>query len=114
MAHPVVLATGRTNGIIMLLVFSGCKRFTTKYAEHLFLVTPKKRAVYLWEWLSKLEGSDNQNSCRRHQEMKYIAYVVMQFHKIVGHEGPLIPSEPSNSESRCNVHMEWEDGELTI
>ena len=37
-----------------------------------------------------------------------------RFHKKFGHERPLIPSEPSYSRSRWNVHMEWENGESTI
>ena len=38
---------------------------------------------------------------------------VWRFKRIVGHQGPLRPSDPAYMGSKYNVTMEWENGEIT-
>ena len=39
--------------------------------------------------------------------------IVWRFKHIVGHQGPLIHTDPNYKGSKYNVLMEWENGEIT-
>ena len=39
---------------------------------------------------------------------------LFKFRAIIGHQGPLTATDPDWKGSKCNVHMEWETGEVTL
>ena len=39
--------------------------------------------------------------------------IVWKFHQIIEHQGPLKPGNPQYQGSQFNVHIEWENGEIT-
>ena len=48
-----------------------------------------------------------------HLEQQVDEDVLWQFEKIIGHQGPLKPSDPHYKGSNYNVMMKWSNGEIT-
>ena len=38
---------------------------------------------------------------------------LFKFRSIIGHQGPLAPSDPDRKGSKSNSQVEWETGEIT-
>ena len=52
-----------------------------------------------------------ENALNHHMGMDQELY---RFRAIIGHQGPLLASDPDWKGSKYNVHVEWETGEITF
>ena len=64
----------------------------------------------IWAWIRNFIGSEpllDTNDMGMDQEL-------YRFRAIIGHQGPLLASDPDWKGSKYNVQVEWETGEITF